>query len=654
MKEKRKITGKDIVIPLIALLITLVLMVAGAMLLSPVLDQQAAGIAHVLSAMLLVWFAYSALAKPKVTSREVSHNMMKLRDGGQKAFAILQARLARARRITDVLSVLMAVMVAVMSLLLYKAPGCAIVALFYIDSMLLRFWPQKEAAQPPQWADPADYPMLYALAEKAQAAVGGSRTVRIALGTGCNAGISRQGGQAWIHVGVIMLNTYTQQELYQVLLHEFAHLENAVQAAYARRAGRFGRGKGPFRRLDMAEAELYAYYEVFVSESLERQADRAILEQGDPQAAAVNFAKLACYDLFTMGYLKPVEEIRLFAQEQAPENWISVTLDQFISAVEANRERAYSLIRSQIRPRLTTHPIARERIEALGVTDYEIEFPERQGPWAEEGRRALQWADEAVHKDLTQNWEQARQENWLQYHQDIARWEESGSQLTYELTRKVLEAMYALRRYQDIIDLSQAFADSGASESERCHAIFYEGLARLALEDDTGIDVLYQAVLNNPNYHESGCTAIAEYCSILGMQEQMDRYRDFVDNRMDTFMDHDEIFPLTPRDRLEAVERTDKVFVQNLVVIRQAATQHLKAVYLVRKTISASYAPYIYAMELTVEDEKTREEIYNQVFMHLDKQDEEYALTILDEELGWLRKKPQFRVWSQNPTSEEA
>lgn len=70
-----------------------------------------------------------------------------------------------------------------------------------------------------------EYPELYALAEKAAKELGcDNKRIRIALLPDFNAGIAKVGHSYSVQLGVIMLGSLSQAEVYSVLLHEFAHV----------------------------------------------------------------------------------------------------------------------------------------------------------------------------------------------------------------------------------------------------------------------------------------------------------------------------------------------------------------------------------------------------------------------------------------------
>ena len=68
------------------------------------------------------------------------------------------------------------------------------------------------------------FPALFALAEKAARKQGCEEKIKIILAPDYGAGIAKESGMYCISLGVMLLNILSDDELYQILLHEFAHV----------------------------------------------------------------------------------------------------------------------------------------------------------------------------------------------------------------------------------------------------------------------------------------------------------------------------------------------------------------------------------------------------------------------------------------------
>ena len=98
----------------------------------------------------------------------------------------------------------------------------------YIQADLLHILIAIATAKPDfsQYADSAAYPQLQRLAKRAAQAVGIEGEIRFTFTDDCNAGIQRFGKVISLELGVPLLAVLTEEELYQVFLHEFAHMQD--------------------------------------------------------------------------------------------------------------------------------------------------------------------------------------------------------------------------------------------------------------------------------------------------------------------------------------------------------------------------------------------------------------------------------------------
>ena len=74
--------------------------------------------------------------------------------------------------------------------------------------------------------DQKEYPELYKLARKAASTLHCDDEIKIFLNNDFNAGIAQIGNIYSIQLGVILINLLSKEELYTVLLHEFAHMNS--------------------------------------------------------------------------------------------------------------------------------------------------------------------------------------------------------------------------------------------------------------------------------------------------------------------------------------------------------------------------------------------------------------------------------------------
>ncbi len=571
-----------------------------------------------------------------------------LREDRRESARMLEKALARAAWESRIYTVLLVLWTAGTCLFLGAFPGGAIVPVYTLQMILERNWPQPKATPPENATPEALCPQLYALAREVQGLFGDRRKLDILHDGGCSATIFAARDRVCLKIGTILQMSLTKEEVYQVLLHEFAHLGTAENLE--RRVQRIEGGQWFFGITDRYLTWAFSLHKIFASLEAEERADRAILDHGNPQAAASMFAKLACHGYYEGFFLNSGDHLYFHREETPPKAWMRMVCGDFRKAVEGNLSRARELIAGELPMRVGSHPIARQRIAAMGVKDYEIIFPDHQDAWGREMNAILDWSDGEVANMDMEEYRQAREEAWTKPQAAIDGWLAAGKPLTYEATREVMEAFLTFHRYEELLALCRAFEESGASDHERCHAIFLEGVCRLRLGDDRGLALLYKAMELNRNYEDQASDGISRYCLTLGRKEEMEAFRRFADALAEKQVTVQETFPLTPRDTLLADHPDTDIFRENLAVIHKAAGEHLLRVFLVKKITSPETHDYIYILDMAPDTpEEAWERVWNTIFMHLDKQEEQYSLAFYEEDSGrdWLEKRPEFLLWKK-------
>ncbi len=649
---------KPIICLVAAVVVEFALTIAGTLLLASRVPQSTADTiclacaVVLLAALLANTVVYLRNLKNPGRDRETVQAMSQLRDNAALR-PLLRKKLLRRLFLLDcytALSLILAVAVCLMQGVAGKNYTFALPCIAVFQSVLQRFCRKRDKLPAEGNVSREDFPQLYALAEKAQRAVGGDRKIVIYLSSQCTAAISLVGNQAGLLLGCMLLDICTQDEVYQIMLHEFGHLCHKKEHRLEQRSRYYGEGFW-YNFMDELCARLHMYYMIFSSQEKEQRADRAVAEQGNPQTAANALAKLAYFDYYDGDFLTSGKMLNLYEQEEMPKDWIALRCQDFKAAMAAQGERARYILDHELPPRVSSHPIMRHRIQALGVSGVVTVFPDHDDAWGAEVHEAICRVNGEISQEMAETYAQRREDIHVKPLANLEAWIASGRPLTYEATREVVETLFAYQRYEELLALARDFRETGASEHERCHVIFYEGLTRLRLRDDEGIDLLYRAIEINGNYESEGMGAIASYCAIWGKEAEMERYRSYADEKVDTNLDIRPLYPLRPKDDICPCEWDDGIFQGNLQVILDAGREELNRVFLVKKNTSPRTYQYIYILEFRegVADDR-QDAIYDAIFMHLDKQEEHYALCLFEEASGkgWLEKKPEYLLY-QHP-----
>lgn len=504
----------------------------------------------------------------------------------------------------------------------------------------------------------ADYPQLYRLAQSAADEVGVKGELHIALLPDCNAGIRRFGKKISLQVGTQLLSVLHPEELYQILLHEFAHLANESAAgAFADSfIWQFASAddgnqmsdlvlKCFFRLPGVVAAFEFATCQMASSESWEKIADSVIIEKGDPSMAVSALCKTAMSGFFDLEMSDFITE-SFYKSEEVPPNANSVVCAAFRKAIEERSEFWQALLEKELPYQLNSHPIFRQRREALGNPAYTVTLPSQEGAYADEVEKARQQIDRETVENLKDSYAQRRKDAYLEPLALVERYEASDGQITAPEIPPLLAAYRDLVRYKEQEALcDRILADPTLSEYETVSARFIKGCLLLSHYDAAGIDMIYRAIELNYTYMEGGLDQIGEFCHRMGLEEEMEVYRSRVLSQMQEKMDvYDQAGDLSVSDRLVAedfngdAERLPAM----LDYMVEAGEGKLLAIYLVRKVITDGYfsSAFVLHFDFGLSDDE-KGEVYNKIYHYLDNypMDWNFSLFVYDKEIAKAVKK---------------
>ncbi|MBP3322364.1 MAG: hypothetical protein J6M12_08415 [Clostridia bacterium] len=529
----------------------------------------------------------------------------------------------------------------------------AIFPMYLCYGALSRLFPYKEKYTFEGYCNPEDYPELHALAHKAATAVGEDGPVRIVFLNDCNAGIARIGKTYSLQLGVNLLDVMSREELYEVLLHEFAHLTkdgnptDKEYALFSSLAERENTGFDGLVNILFALPDAFYTFEYFVyrvtsSVVIEQCADRAIFEKGDPQTAINGMAKLGYYHLFEKELQRFIED-HYYSSEQPRENTCQVVNEAFRRAVIERGDFYKSLLLKEIQPRSASHPILRYRMEALGVKDFTVILPDHADAYGTECKRAAQAVSKEIAEAIKENYEEVRKEQYLKPLAVIEEYRKTGQTLPAEEARPVFDALMAFSYYEEAEALCDRLFESTENKFATAHAHYTKGCILLGRYDDGGIEQIYQAMELNHNYVEEGLFAIGEYCCLTGNEEGIEEYRrkamTYGQKQIDEVSHTGE---LTVKDHLSAETMPKEMLDDILAFMKKADEEVLDQVHLVRKQITDEYfcSFFILHFKQGAEDEKMVR-VYDKIFNHLDTRPEDwhFSLFVYDDSLKAVMKK---------------
>lgn len=525
--------------------------------------------------------------------------------------------------------------------------------MFILSVLFGRIPPAASSFDFSEYTDPADYPTLHALAHRAAKATGADGEIRIVLLADGNAGIARIGKTYSLQLGVFLLDILSEEELYQVLLHEFAHktkdgidtdreyrlfhVINEQEESVWGNAAMHKIGESAFCYTDTLYTCEYYFYRAAASVAVEAQADLVVIEQGDPQAAANALAKIncfACYDREEETY----DFVEPFLLPEEPRQDAASQRCRYFRMALADRECAWrDLFKREIQSRSASHPILRDRIALLGVENYDLTLPTQDGEdaYSVERRRALAWVDNYIYKNLQEDYAERREANYLAPLRTVEAWHAGGEALPAEEARPVIEALIQIGQYDEAFALCQRLLKETDNVFATAYPHMMIGSYLLHHYDPAGITHIYRAVELNKNYIDGSLDLIGEYCCIAGWQEELEKYREraveLAQEDRDVFSKASE---LNHDDKLVAEKLPEGMLESILNYMMSVGEDRIERVFLMRKIITDEFFSSVFVVSfLEGTTEETVGQIMHKIFLHLDNRPEDWQFSLFELDL---------------------
>lgn len=383
-----------------------------------------------------------------------------------------------------------------------------------------------------------DFPLLYQTVRDVAGDLARGKQIHIFLmdsgsDNAANMGISQAGKHIWLTAGSILLGILSQEEMRQLLLHEFAHIRNQDGRELERyhRLQEFFNGDDSSYDLATGFAFLcpVAYltyvgslYLLLSSEKKEKAADQYVQDQGDTSIYIGQLAKTSAYELYK--YEHYAYEA-FFAPETYTRHYNEERLMAYREAL-VQREGAWRQILEHSLPaKVDTHPTFRQRWEAMDCCAYCMTLSDLQTPYGAECLAAIAIVDQRRTEYFAEHYEQLRQAHYLPYAKIIADYETSDQELSADALRPVLDAYYEC----GMLDKTEALCDriiaSTDSVYASAHARFWKGLLMLHRYDKDGLAYVYDAINANRNYIDSGLEEIGIFCTMMGLEQELEEFR---------------------------------------------------------------------------------------------------------------------------------
>lgn len=659
----------------IAFLYVLALMVVGALVFSSQTEPVrwaffASGVVAICVLPLLlglgVLMSRRFKAKRQQNAAQIEAFMMGERARVQSGFMQAKRKLRRLRYLTMGYVVILVLLVSYASFTFASFAQSRVVSLlgmYFIYGLLCHIHPIAHRPDFSEYATETDYPVLYALAHKAAAAIGTDGDIRICLMSGNQAASAKLGKVYSIQLGVVLLAYVREEELYQILLHEFAHIKNTKTHIYPERRwmdflADVKEGKVGSKFFDafllwpgVVYAFNFAVFDVYSSLAIEVSADQAMREHGTPQVAANALAKVHQYQFFEHNIGNYVGEV-MFESETFAEDYCERIAKCYIATMQKEADLWQHLLAVEIQPRNATHPIFRDRMKALGVTSFALTLPETDGAFREECVKGMHEVDKKLYDLNEDEYRERRRQNYLMPKKRLADWEDQGRPYEAERVRQVISDLFDLRRMDEIAAICEEMIAT-QSGGALAYAKYIRGNMRVHQFDVRGIEDLYHAIELNPNYTEESMEIIGAFCCMMGLEAELEEYRKKVVLYHQKEIDESShTGSLEKSDNLTEEHLPPENLERILAYIQEAGRGWIEEVYLVRKVITDTFFSSCFVIKFFAQTSgETVGESMDLIFEHLDTapEDWQYSLFLYTPETKAAVRKVEGSCIYRNP-----
>lgn len=477
-----------------------------------------------------------------------------------------------------------------------------------------------------EYSAPLDYPILHKMVYEAAQTMGISgKEIRIFITGDCNAGIAKIGKSYSVRLGAILLNLLSEEELAQVLLHEFAHMTPDCVPSEREEmlANLIDNDSSLWRYLYLFVNYRYllefVFYRITATREIERLADTAILRHGKPVVAASALMKI---DFFERLFSYETDDFLYYETEEVRGNLLALFCERFQSKLAEKEEFWRNLAAVEIEPRSASHPILYTRMEALGVTNPILIDRESTSSdaYRKEAAKVLKAADEKVTSLNCENYTESRKTNYLEPLEKIKKWEESGKVASYEDYRPLLDAMMITAQREKAEELSKTIIKECDNLYATAHAHYILGKILVDRYDKAGIEHLYRAIEINSNYVDECLELIGRTCCTLGLAEELEVYRTFAVRKAQEQRDkYDSLGELKPSDHLVSESMPQEMKDELLARILAIGEGCIDKVFLVRKIICDDFFSSVFVISLGADTEAEKGDmIMDRIFEYLD------------------------------------
>lgn len=257
------------------------------------------------------------------------------------------------------------------------------------------------------------YPYLYQMAERARDALHCSGDIVITVTGECNIGIKKVAGYYNIELGVMLAGIESEDELFAMFLHEFAHMKEEEQDGSGieyeyRNWLLYGMVESNLQAITewmflyqdtryQCEFELYEYASSLMKEL---KADQSMASVR--RAAASGLLKLFYFDVFSWeeqgNNFDP-----LYAPKQLSSHFVTEQIHYWQQQLSKREIDWRNLMEHELPAQSDSHPTTKMRLDALWITSYQLVKDTSCDAYRKEQKAVCELMDELIYQAIENN-----------------------------------------------------------------------------------------------------------------------------------------------------------------------------------------------------------------------------------------------------------
>ena len=384
--------------------------------------------------------------------------------------------------------------------------------------------------------DETKYPLFYQTARKAAEIAGCKLKVRLYL-TSDGISVNESGGCARVCLDPVTTSLLTRDELFNVFLHEFAHIVNvdtkrsnryaAIRAKLCHEYARLNRLFYLFTSDFSVRAGFYSeIYQLMSSRYHETQADALVIKRGDSQTY-INATSKAC--MLSLYNEMPQRELQydIYASEKVPENLISADLNNFYNYKNKYREKWRKRMLKEIPARISSHPTFRMRMDNAGCTDFDDTQSEKDVDFIGEQNAFVAEADRIAFEMIAGEYAARRRNLYTERKEQMEKYDAAmaeGRKLDPEELILSIKAFYGV----DNEKVKEIVGNMLKEDENSAYGHYFKGILLFDEDDKACVEHFYAASRLNFRLAESAMQHVGEFALKTGDAELLEKYRNDV------------------------------------------------------------------------------------------------------------------------------